>query len=114
MLLSAKVNRRNMAEAASDPGLMATDLAEWLVGQGVPFRDAHHQVGRFVGACRAAGVPLHAAPIELMRESIPLATEECRLLFDPRRSLAARRTLGGTAPERVDEQLRFWEEQLQA
>jgi len=114
MLASAKVNGPNMAAAAADPALMATDLAEWLVRRGVPFRDAHRQVGRFVAACRKSAVPLNQASLEQMRETIPLADESCLRLFDARRSVEARNLPGGTAPTQVRQQLDFWEAQLRA
>ncbi|MFA4943105.1 MAG: argininosuccinate lyase [Lentisphaeria bacterium] len=112
MFASAKPNARRMAEMAADPALMATDLAEWLVRQGVPFREAHHQVGRFVAACRDRNLPLDQAPLELIQESMPLATAECLKLFDPARSVAARDLTGGTAPAQVRRQLDFWQREL--
>ena len=114
MMAGAKVNVERMAAAAADPALMATDLAEWLVCQGVPFRDAHHQVGRFVGDCKKRGIGLDQATLKQMREAIPKAKAECLKLFDPRRSVAARTTLGGTAPELVKKQILFWQRELKA
>ena len=51
MLTTLKPKEKNMAAAAADPALEATDLAEWLVRHGTPFRTAHHQVGAFVAWC---------------------------------------------------------------
>ena len=113
MLDGAKPREERMAAMAADPALMATDLAEWLVRQGVPFRDAHHQVGRFVALCRERQVPLDQAPLELMQTVMPAATAECLRLFDPRRSVAARDLIGGTAPAQVNRQLAAWRERLQ-
>ena len=113
MLATLKPRPERMAAAASDPALMATDLAEWLVRNGVPFRDAHHQVGRFVGFCAEHGLSLNQATLEQMRQSIPAATAECLELFDAGRSVAARDLLGGTAPAQVARQLAFWRERLQ-
>jgi argininosuccinate lyase len=112
MLASATVNAAAMAAAAADPALMATDLAEWLVKQGVPFREAHHQVGSFVGYCHQKGIPLDRASLAEMQESIPKATDECLQLFDPAASVAARDITGGTAPCQVKAQLARWIEQL--
>jgi argininosuccinate lyase len=112
MLASAKVNAPRMSAAAADPELMATDLAEWLVGQNVPFRDAHRQVGRFVGYCRERGLKLDQVSLEQMRESVPLANEECLQLFSAERSVAGRDITGGTAPAQVARQLAFWEGRL--
>lgn len=114
MLASARANIQNMAAAAADPGLMATDLAEWLVRRGVPFREAHRQVGGFVAACRQRGIPLDKATLAQMRETMPLADEPCRQLFDPRRSVEARNLPGGTAPAQVRQQLDAWQARLSA
>jgi argininosuccinate lyase len=48
--------------AASDPALLATDLADWLVRKGMPFRHAHHAVGRLVALAEKSGVPLDNFP----------------------------------------------------
>ncbi len=112
MMATVKLRKERMAQAASDPSLMATDLAEALVRQGVPFREAHHQVGRFVAACQTRGLTLAQADLALMRESIPTATEEFLSLFDPRHSTQARDLLGGTAPAQVEAQLQRWEQAL--
>ncbi len=53
-----RFNRARCAAAAGDPALLATDLADHLVRRGVPFREAHHAVGRAVAAAEALGMPL--------------------------------------------------------
>lgn len=113
MLATARVRAEAMAAAAADPALMATDLAEWLVRQGVPFRDAHHMVGRYVRECAVRGIGLDQATLEQMRASIPLAQPECLALFAAGRSVAGRDVTGGTAPSQVARQLAFWTERLQ-
>ncbi|MDQ0288427.1 argininosuccinate lyase [Oligosphaera ethanolica] len=112
MLKTLRPRAQRMREAASDPSLMATDLAEWLVKQGVPFRDAHHQVGHFVGFCQQRGIALNQASLDDMRQFLPLATDECLALFDCARSIAGRNLTGGTAPAQVATQIAFWKEQL--
>lgn len=112
MIGTAKVNAEVARQAAANPALMATDLAEWLVRKGLPFRDAHHQVGRFVAYCRDRAIDLDEATVEQMRDSIPLADDECLELFSPERSVAGRDLIGGTAPVQVHRQLAFWEETL--
>ena len=112
MLATLKPNGDRMRKAASDPALMATDLAERLVQDGVPFRDAHHQVGRFVADCAAQGVSLDQATLEMMRRSIPTATAEYTELFDCAKSTAARNITGGTASAQVQAQIRRWQDIL--
>lgn len=114
MLQTLKPRRARMLQAASDPALMATDLAEWLVRQGVPFREAHHRVGRFVADCLRRGQTLAEASLAEMQEAIPEATADCLQLFDPQRSVAARNITGGTAPEQVSRQIARWQQALAA
>ena len=113
MMATARIRPEVMAAAAADPALMATDLAEWLVRQGVPFRDAHHMVGRYVRDCAERGQALDQASLEQMRQSIPLAQPECLELFAARRSVAGRDLTGGTAPSQVARQLAFWSRRLE-
>lgn len=114
MMATATARTDRMRAMAGDPALMATDLAEWLVQQDVPFREAHHQVGRLVGWCEAKGVALDQLTLGQMQETIPLATDECLGIFSPERSVAARNLVGGTAPEQVASQLRRWRKLLGA
>ncbi|MBP5640220.1 MAG: argininosuccinate lyase [Victivallales bacterium] len=113
MLATLKPNKTRMAEAAADPALEATDLAEWLVRHGVPFREAHHQVGAFVAWCNEHRMTLAQASLTQMRETIPMASEECLGLFDSKASADARNLTGGTALNQVRNQLAFWKERLQ-
>ncbi|MCH2175646.1 MAG: argininosuccinate lyase [Lentisphaeria bacterium] len=109
MVASIEIDEARMLEAASDPALMATDLAEWLVKEGVPFRTAHHRVGAFVGWCNEHNNALDAVSLDQMQETIPEAKAECLDLFDPKRCVAARDFVGGTAPNQVHYQLARWE-----
>ncbi|NMA43403.1 MAG: argininosuccinate lyase [Oligosphaeraceae bacterium] len=113
MMGSIKPRGQRMQEAASDSFLMATDLAEWLVRQGLPFREAHHQVGRFVAACLAREQAPHEASLEQMKEDIPMASQECLQLWHPRASVEARDLPGGTAPAQVAKRMAYWQEKLQ-
>eukprot|EP00180_Rhodochaete_pulchella_P000535 Plantae.Rhodophyta-Rhodochaete_pulchella.ctg1383.p1 GENE.Plantae.Rhodophyta-Rhodochaete_pulchella.ctg1383~~Plantae.Rhodophyta-Rhodochaete_pulchella.ctg1383.p1 ORF type:complete len:446 (-),score=66.26 Plantae.Rhodophyta-Rhodochaete_pulchella.ctg1383:1397-2734(-) len=108
MLASMRVNKERMYEAASDPALMATDLAEWLVKHNVPFRDAHHRVGKLVGYAKTNSKRLDQLTLEQMRLSVPEATEECLTLWKPENSVALRDVPGGTAPRQVAQQVHAW------
>jgi argininosuccinate lyase len=112
MLTTLKPNEKNMAAAAADPALEATDLAEWLVRHGTPFREAHRQVGGFVALCNQRGIKLNEASLDDMKTVIPTATAECLALFNPRKSVEGRALEGGTAPVRVAEQIARWQELL--
>ena len=91
--------------AAVGSASAATDLAEWLVGVGVAFREAHHAVGALVGRLSAEGRELGAATFEDLAAAHPAFRREALERLDPRRCAEARRSHGGTAPERIAEQL---------
>src|SRR5438552_11210242 len=67
MLPHTKVNREACLKAASDPALLATDLADFLVNKGLPFRQAHHAVGALVGLAERLGKSLNQLTLEEMR-----------------------------------------------
>jgi argininosuccinate lyase len=112
MIRTAQIRADVMAAAAADPALMATDLAEWLVAGGVPFRTAHHRVGRYVAWCSDHDISLDATTLEQMQETVPEAKAECLELFTAARSVAARNITGATAPAQVRAQLDFWDAEL--
>ena len=94
-----------MAEAASDPMLLATDLAEFLVRAGVPFRDAHEVVGKIVGHVAREGLDLRSLSKDEMQgfhEAFDAGADD---LLDLERSLESRALAGGTARVRVEANL---------
>jgi argininosuccinate lyase len=100
LLGTATFDVDRMQDAASGPGLAAVDLAEWLVANGVPFRDAHGLVGSLVRESVERGVPLG----ELV-EAHPDFGETALELLDPSVALQRRTTPGGTGPDAVAVQL---------
>ena len=112
MIATMSVNADRMREMASDPALMATDVAEKLVELGVPFRTAHHRVGSLVKYCREHNKALDEVTLEEMQITIPEATKEFLELFDPEVSVGKREIIGGTGYNAVAGQLDFWQEKL--
>jgi argininosuccinate lyase len=98
-LRSLRVNAAAMQRAASDPLLLATDLAEHLVAQGVPFRDAHGIVGRVVAHALETRTPLSELSRAQLRGFHPALDLDPRAFFSTERSLEARRLPG--APSRA-------------
>ena len=99
------VRGERMAEAASDPMLLATDLAEFLVRAGVPFRDAHEVVGKIVGHVTREGVDLRSlskGDMQTFHEAFDAGADD---LLDLERSLESRALAGGTARVRVEASL---------
>ncbi len=98
-------NTDQMAKSAPEGFALATDIAEWLVRQGVPFRQAHELAGACVRQAESRGVELwDLAPIELAEIS-PLLTPSVSAVLSLQGSLDSRSAFGGTAPVRVREQL---------
>ncbi len=92
--------------AAVGAATLATDLADFLVKQGVPFREAHHVIGHLVQQAEAAGVGLDALPPETYRAAHPAFTPEALAdLLSAEASLAHRAVEGGTAPQAVRAQI---------
>ncbi|MGY4707622.1 argininosuccinate lyase [Candidatus Bipolaricaulota sp. J31] len=98
--------------AALEEEMLATELADHLVERGVPFREAHRAVGRLVRRARELGVPLGELPLEEYREIHPAFGDDVREVLDFRRAVGRRRSHGGTAPERVREQIALAKEML--
>ena len=98
--------RPEVLEAAAPQGFaLATDVAEWLVRQGVPFRSAHEISGAMVAFCEQAGLELDELDDDQLAGIDERLTPDVRSVLSVRGALAARSTRGGTAPERVAEQL---------
>jgi argininosuccinate lyase len=108
------VNAERMRRAASDPALVATETADFLVRRGVPFRLAHEVVGRVVREAERLGCQWTALPLEKLRSFSPLFDESLYRALTPESALAARAVVGGTAPETVREALRAARERLAA
>jgi argininosuccinate lyase len=105
MLGDTRVNRERCAAAAADPLLLATDLVDWLVKQGTPFREAHHIVGGLVGEAERAGIPLP----KVAGQKLGAAAAR---VFDLDRALAARQAAGGPSPQNIRTQIKRWKNQF--
>lgn len=101
-----------MAQAADDALLVATDWADYLVGKGLPFREAHEVVGRLVGLSVERGVSLRDLSPEDLRSACPLFGPEAKDRLDARLSLSLRTAEGAPSPDRVSERLLWWRRHL--
>ena len=104
MIASAAFNKERMAVSCEDGFLNATDLADYLVRKGVPFREAHGISARAVRMAIEAGVRLEDLCLEEFQRCSKLIGEDVYEILSPAACAAARKTLGGTAPQRVKEQ----------
>jgi argininosuccinate lyase len=112
MLPELKINRERMENAARDPNLLATDLAEYLVKKGTPFREAHQIVGELVVHSITKSVPLDQIDIAEMKKFSPHFGDDVVKIFDVRDSLAQRRAIGAPSPENIAAQIKRWRKLL--
>ncbi|HRI04796.1 MAG TPA: argininosuccinate lyase [Pyrinomonadaceae bacterium] len=101
VLENATVNEEKTLAAANNGYLNATELADYLVKKGVPFRTAHETVGRIVLFAIEQGKELDELTIEALREFLPEIDEDVFTALSIESTLAAKNTVGGTSPERV-------------
>ena len=95
------VRADNMQAALTQGFATATDLADYLVNKGLPFRDAHEAVGHAVKAAEARGVDLPQLTLDELRAFCPQVENDVFAVLTVAGSLASRNHLGGTAPDQV-------------
>ncbi len=97
--------RQSKMEAALDSGLFATDVADYLVRKGIPFRQAHGIVGRVVQHCERISYRLHELPMSFWLALHPAFDESVKECFSATTSVERRSAIGGTARKEVLKQL---------
>jgi argininosuccinate lyase len=113
MIEDVNVNPERMAAAAGAGFATATDLADWLVRTlNMPFRDAHHVTGRLVAEAERRGLNLEELPLDAMTGVEPRITADVYDVLGVENSVKSRTSFGGTAPERVKEQIAWWKARL--
>jgi len=105
LLRSLTFRLERMRAVAGAHYATATDLADYLVRRGLPFREAHEVVGRIVGHAIERGLELDALPLDDLRRFSPLLGDDVQAALTVEASLAARAVPGGTAPDAVKRQL---------
>lgn len=113
MVGGIRVRAENMRDALRQGFATATDLADYLVKKGLPFRDAHEAVARAVRACETRGCDLAELPLDELRAFSPLIGDEVVEVLKIEGSLAARNHTGGTAPDAVRQAIARARERLQ-
>ncbi|MBC7252531.1 MAG: argininosuccinate lyase [Actinobacteria bacterium] len=112
---TAEFDRERMLEAAAEGYLNATDLADYLVGKGVPFLRAHEAAGKAVRMCLdRGGIPLEELSLEDLRALEPSFEEDVYSCLSLQECVKARDLPGGTSPGRVEEALREARDWLEA
>ncbi|MBC8505018.1 MAG: argininosuccinate lyase [Anaerolineales bacterium] len=105
-LRTLTINPRRM-DSAIDASMMATDLADYLVGNGIPFREAHTLTGQVVKTALKKEVSLETLSLSDYQSIHPVFEQSVYEVFDPQVSIARRKAFGGTAPEAVKEQIKI-------
>jgi argininosuccinate lyase len=112
MLRNTRVNRAACERAASDPALLATDLADYLVRKGMPFRQAHHIVGAVVALSEKSGSPLNALSLADLHSVDKAFGRDALAVFDLKKAMARRNIIGAPGTKEVTKQLTEWRKRL--
>jgi argininosuccinate lyase len=114
MIAHTTVNEAQCRAAAADPALLATDLADALVRNGLPFRQAHQIVGAAVAAAARLGRPLDQLTPQQWQEISPAFEAGVLEVFDLKKALARRNLAGAPGPQQIARQLARWRKILSA
>ncbi|HIE71196.1 MAG TPA: argininosuccinate lyase, partial [Planctomycetes bacterium] len=108
MLRDTEVNTDACSAAASDPNLLATDLVDWLVEQGTPFRKAHHVVGAVVALAERKGKPLNELTAAELKKADKRLTQDALKVFNLKAALDRRTATGSPGTKEIKRRLAYW------
>jgi argininosuccinate lyase len=112
MIANTTVNKAACAKAASDPLLLATDLADYLVKKGMAFRQAHHVVGAVVAHSEKTGKPLDKLSVKEFQAINKTFTKDVADVFNLQKAMDRRTLTGAPGTSEVKKQLTRWKKQL--
>ncbi|MCC8020427.1 MAG: argininosuccinate lyase [Akkermansia sp.] len=112
MLAAMKIDTLRTRTAVGDPMLLATDLADYLVKRGVPFRSAHELVGRAVALSVSMKTPLDQLTLEQYRSISPAFGEDVHAVFDLERAFRLRVNPGAPSFANTQNRIDFWKNRL--
>ena len=112
MFKSMTVRKENLRKAAAKGFINATDCADYLVGKGLPFRDAYKITGRAVALCEQKNCDLETLSLEDYKTLSPLFEDDVYAAINIEHCLAARKADGGPAPEAVTKQIENLKEKM--
>ena len=107
VLETMRIQPERMLQATKEGFLNATELADYLVEKKMPFRDAHHMVGKIVVRASELGITLEELPLREYQSFSPLFENDLYESLDLSKAVARRKERGGTAPESVRESIRL-------
>ena len=108
MLRDTAVNRKACAEAVNDPSLLATDLVDWLVLEGMPFRKAHHVVGKLIALAEAKKKRLNQLTLAQLKQVDKKLTKDALKVFDLKTAMANRTVIGAPGKTELKLRLAYW------
>src|SRR5690242_4084637 len=109
---ATKFNAERLKTAASNPALLATEAADYLVHKGIPFRQAHDIVGKVLREAEKQNISWEALPLETLKKISPAFEADFAKSLSVDAALAAKKVPGGTAPENVAEAIANLEKRL--
>jgi len=112
LLRNTTINKSVCLAAARDPALLATDLADYLVQKGMPFRKAHHVVGAVVALAERSGKPLNNLTLADLQSVHKTFERDALTVFDLQRAMARRNLPGAPGTKEVAKQLARWRKLL--
>jgi argininosuccinate lyase len=112
MIAGMKVNAERVRAAASDPFLLATDLADWLVLKGVPFRQAHEIIGKLTAHSLATGISFPELPLADYQNFSPVFDDSVYRVLQLEQALKARKAIGAPSPANVRNEISQWKRLL--
>ena len=112
MLAHTTVNKASCHQAAADPALLATDLADYLVRKGMPFRKAHHAIGAVVAYAEKEGKTLDQLHLPVYQSIAPEFEADVSDLFNLKKAMERRNLPGAPGNKEVARQLRQWRKTL--
>lgn len=113
MISSMKINKERFSDELANGFILATDLADWIVLKGIPFREAHHIVGKLVAYCEEKNITFKNVELMDLKNIHEIFTEDALKCFDIKTSLTRKKTYGSPNPELVKKHISAWKEKLQ-
>ena len=108
MLRDTAVNAKACAAAVNDPSLLATDLVDWLVLEGMPFRKAHHVVGKLIALAEAKRKRLNQLTPAQLKQVDKKLTKDALKVFDLKTAMANRTVIGAPGKAELKLRLTYW------
>ncbi len=113
MIVDSSINRSQMEAAANSGFSIATDLADWLVREAnIPFRKAHHITGRAVALAESKDCGLEDLSLADLQTIDTNITDKVFEVLSVRKSVQSRKSFGGTAPDNVAKQIKYWRQRI--